>query len=238
MRIEKNWFYKLSELFNLPFSKEIPEEDGIYKIFIEKDLTVMFFDDLNKNIDIEIWENSRVEFYSVLENTNDFNINFLQNKDFSNLKVRYLLLSKDNEKLKAKIYSKLSANNVKSDVHIISIVWTNWFVDLDWIIEIDKWVKKVDWNLLEENIFLWSTWTVKWIPTLLVRSNDVKASHACRMERISDEKLFYLRSRWIWKENAIFMLVESYVTDMFRCISMIDDVFYKELFEKIIKKVK
>ncbi|MBT3727553.1 hypothetical protein HOG21_08115 [bacterium] len=33
------------------------------------------------------------------------------------------------------------------------------------------------------------------MPTLLVRSDDVKASHSCKMERISDEKLFYLRSR-------------------------------------------
>lgn len=227
MRITKNWFYKLSDVL-----------DENKKMFIDDNITVMFFDDLNQSIDIEVWEKSRVEFYWVIENNNDFKINFLQNKESSNLIVRYLLLSKNNDKVKAKIFSQISASNTKTDVHIISIVWNDWFVDLDWIILIDEQIEKVDAKLHEENIFLWSSWKVKWIPTLLVRSNDVKASHACRIERISDEKLFYLRSRWIWRDNALFMMVESYITSMFICLSMVDDIFYKELFENIIKKIK
>jgi hypothetical protein len=63
-----------------------------------------------------------VEFYSVLENKDDFRINFIQNKQNSNLKVRYLLLSKDNNNLKANIYSELNSNNSKTDVRILSIV--------------------------------------------------------------------------------------------------------------------
>ncbi len=237
MRITKNWFYKLSELVpKLWFQEPILREE-IININVDDNIIVMFFDDLNQNIDMKIWENSRVEFYWVIENIDNFNINFLQNKKSSNLIVRYLLLSKNNEKIKTKIYSKLSSNNTKSDIHIISIVWNDWFIDLDWIIEIDKNIEKVDWKLLEENIFLWTTWKVKWLPTLLVRSNDVKASHACRIERINDEKIFYLRSRWIWKENSIFMMIESYILTMFKCISMVDKLFYKELLENIIKKV-
>jgi hypothetical protein len=57
-----------------------------------------------------------------LKNKEDFNVKFIQNKENSNLKVRYLLLSKDNLRLKAKIYSGLEADFVKSDVKIISIV--------------------------------------------------------------------------------------------------------------------
>ena len=250
MRIIKNWFYKLSELLSLPLKNGLYKGGSINSIIIDDNLVVAIFDDLNfshpqslpikegRSYNIEIWENSRVEFYWVIENTSDFKINFLQNKPSSNLIVRYLLLSKNDEKVKAKIYSKLLANNIKSDVHIISIIWNYWFVDLDWIIEIAEWTEKVEAKLIEENIFLWSSWKVKGIPTLLVRSNDVKASHACKMERISDEKLFYLRARWIWKENAIFMLVESYILSMFMCLSMIDEAFYKELFDNIIKKIK
>ena len=240
MRITRNWFYKLSEL-------------NTENISIDDNLVVAIFDDFwffpfskgvswnemkEGEINIEIWENSRVEFYWVLEKIEDYKINFLQNKQYSNLIVRYLLLSKNNDKVKAKIFSKISASNTKTDVDIISIVWNEWYIDLDWIILIDEQIEKVDAKLHEENIFLWSSGKVKWIPTLLVRSNDVKASHACRIERISDEKLFYLRSRWIWRENALFMLVESYISTMFMCISMIDDNFYKELFDNIIKKIK
>jgi len=223
--IIKNWFYKLSE-----FKTD--------KITVENDLIVSLFDDLNKNINIEIWENARVEFYSILEDREDFRINFIQNKQKSDLKVNYLLLSKDNIKLKAKIYSELSANFVKSDVQIISIIWNKGFIDLDWIIQINEWIKKVDANLVEDNLFIGNTWKIKWIPTLLVRSDDVKASHACKMERISDEKLFYLRSRGIDKENALSVMIEAKIKSLFLCISMLDNDFYEELIEETLEKIK
>jgi len=57
-----------------------------------------------------------------LNNKEDFKIKFIQNKHNSDLKVNYLLLSKDNIKLKAKIYSELAADFVKSDIQIISII--------------------------------------------------------------------------------------------------------------------
>jgi len=223
MKIIKNWFYKLSEFK----TKEL---------IIEENIVVSIFDDVNKNIDIEIWENSRVEFYSVLENKKDYKINFIQNKTNSDLRVNYLLLSKNNKNIKAKINSEINASHTTSNVKIISIIWNEWFVDLDWIIKIKKWVEKVDWNLEEENLFLWDTWKVKAIPTLLVRSNDVKASHSCKMERISDEKLFYLRSRWIWRENALSMIIEARIKSLFSNLSMIDNEFYEKLINNIIKK--
>jgi len=57
-----------------------------------------------------------------LEKEEDFKINFIQDKQNSNLKVRYLILSKNEEKVKAQIYSELASNNSKSDVKIISII--------------------------------------------------------------------------------------------------------------------
>jgi Fe-S cluster assembly scaffold protein SufB len=36
---------------------------------------------------------------------------------------------------------------------------------------------------------------IRGIPTLLVASSDVKANHSCAIEKISDSKIFYLRSR-------------------------------------------
>ncbi len=246
MNITKNWFYKLSELF-LPFTKGVPEGGGI---IIWNNLVVSIFDDVNNSIDIDLWENSRLDFYWFIEKRGDININFIQNKDNSILKVNYLLLAwvispltrgdawKAEGLLKAKLYSKLSSNNSKSNIEILSIVQNDGMIDLDGVIEIDKGIEKVDVNLEEENLFLWDTGQVKWVPTLLVRSDDVKASHACKMERISDEKLFYLRSRWIWKENALSMMIEAKVKNMFSCISMLDNTFYEKLLENILERVR
>lgn len=225
MNITKNWFYKLSEFKSA-------------NITIENDLVVSLFDDLNNNIEIKIWENTKVEFYSVLEDRNDFKIHFIQEKQNSDLKVNYLLLSKDNIKVKAKIFSELSADFTKSDVNIVSLIWNTGFIDLDWIISINDWIKKVDANLVEDNLFLWNNWKIKWIPILLVRSDDVKASHACCMERISDEKLFYLRSRWINRENALSVMIEAKIRSLFLCLSILDNDFYEELIEDILEKIK
>lgn len=227
MKIEKNWFYKLSEIY----SKEITIWDN---------LLVSIFDDLNKDLNIEIWENSRLEFYWLINKAWDTKVKFFQNKINSKLKVRYLLISKDslNNSIKSMIFSSLWADYTKSDIRILSLALNDWFIDLDWIIEIDKWIKKVDWNLIEENLFLWESWKIKWIPTLLVWSSDVKASHSCKMERISDDKLFYLRSRGVWKENALIMMIEAKIVDLFSCISMLDREFYDKLIRNILEEIK
>lgn len=225
MKITKNWFYKLSE-----FKSD--------QLFIDKNLVVSIFDDLNNDINVELWENSRVEYFWFVEKSDDLKINFIQKEVNSKLSVKYFLFSKWENKIKAKIYSWISASYSISDVKILSIIWEKWFVDLDWIIDIMSWVEKVHWDLQEENLFLWDSAKAKWIPTLLVKSNDVKASHACKMERISDEKLFYLRSRWIWKENALSIMIEAKIKSIFSCISMLDKDFYEELVEKILLKIK
>jgi hypothetical protein len=238
MNIQKNGFYKLSEF-------------KTKKLIIEDNLSVIIFDDwvfypllggdawkAEGGININIWENSRVEFYWLLEKLEDYKINFIQNKNNSVLLIRYLLLSKDNNKLKTRIYSELAASFVKSNIHIISIVWNEGFIDIDWIIQINKDLTKAEWSLIEENLFLGNTWKVNGKPTLLVRSADVKASHACKMEKISDEKLFYLRSRWVWKENALTMMIDAKIIKLFTCLSMVDKNFYEKLVEKVIEKIK
>ncbi len=234
MNIIKNWFHKLSEII----PSLIKDTGKNLTIKIANDLVVTIFDDINNNLEIELWENSKVDFFSLLENIDDTTTKFIQNKKNSVLKVNCLLLSRDSKNIKTKFYSKLSANFVKSDVHIISMVWNNWFIDIDWVIEIVEWVKKVEWYLNEENLFLWSTWKIKWIPTLLVASDDVKASHACKMERIIDDKLFYLRSRWLSKDNALSMMIEAQIKNLFVWLSVLDNNFYEELLENIILKIK
>jgi len=224
MIIKENWFYKLSDLNDT-------------NIVIDKWVIASFFDNWNNKVNVTLLENSRVDFFWYYKNSWDFWINFLQESDNSILKVKYLLTSKEEKKLTSKIYSKISSDKSSSDVKIISIVSDNWNIDLDWIIEIDKWIKKVSAHLTEDNLFLWDNWKVKWVPTLLVRSDDVEASHACKIERISDDKLFYLRSRWIWKDNALNLILEANIKSIFSCISMLDDEFYQNLYKEILNEI-
>jgi len=224
MNIKNNWFVKLSE---------ISDE----KIIISDNLEVVIFDDAEGNKQVHVWENVKLEVYGVVENKEAHSIHFIQEKDNSSLISRYLLLSKNDKKIKAKIHSDLEADNTRSDVKIISIIWAGGFVDLDGVIQIGKWIEWVKCKLIEENLFLWSTGKAKWIPTLLVRSDDVEASHACKMERISDEKLFYLRSRWVGKENALSLMVKSYITDLLWWLKESNGGLYDELIWEIEKQI-
>lgn len=229
MKIEKNWFYKLSEIFTKI------KETNILKI--SDNLFVSIFDDLNINIKIYIWKKTKLEFYWLSKKWQNCNIIFIQNDIFSDIVVKYLLLSNFDNKKNLKIYSEIWANNIKSNIFILSVIWNNWFIDLDWIIKINKNLKNIIANLNEENIFLWKNWKIKWVPTLFVNSNDVKASHSCKVEKINDEKLFYLRSRWISKEESINKILESYISNLFSCIEMYDNKFYNKLYKNIIYKL-
>lgn len=225
MLIKENWFYKTSEI-----------DDN--KIEVWPWVVAYFFDDWKKILDIYLWENSIIEFYWLLNDSNEHNVNFYQNENNSAFKANYLLLWVDSDKIKSRIYSKVSSNNSSTDIKILSLVWNNWDIDIDWIVEIDKWYKSIKWHLVEENIFLWKSWKIRWVPTLLVRSDDVEASHACKIEKISDDDLFYLRSRWLFKNDALNMVLESKINTVFNNLSYIDKIFYLELIDGVFDFLK
>lgn len=225
MIIKENWFYDISDILDL-------------EIVISKWITVWIYDSWVNNKKIFLEENSFLDFFSFLENKDNHKVEFFQNEDNSILNVKYLLFSKNDEVIKSKIYSKISSSYSKSDVKILSLIWNKGNIDLDWVIEIDSWFEKIVWHLKEENLFLSETWKIKWIPTLLVRSDDVEASHACKIEKISEKNLFYLKSRWIDEKDARILLLEANVKSIFSCLSMIDNIFYTSLINKIVYSIK
>jgi hypothetical protein len=214
MDIIKNWFYILSDI-----------KDKNLNIW--NNLNVVFFDDSNISRKILIWNNSRLEVYSFLTNINWVDFDIKINWENSYFKAWFLFFSKEKE-TKSKILTEICSSNSKADVKILSIAWEWWSLDIDWIMQINKWLFWVEWYLNQENLFIWNKAKIRWLPTLFVRSDDVKASHSCKVEKISDEKLFYLRSRWIEKDKALSMMLESYIKSLYKCLKMIDKDFYDE----------
>lgn len=220
MIIDKNWFYDISGL-----------NDS--EVIIKKNIVASFYDKWIVKRKIIVWENTIVEFFWFIVDNSNHNIEFIQEEESSSLKIKFLLYSVNDRKVNSRIYSNIKSNKSKSDVKIFSIIDENGDIDLDWIIEISKWYKKIIWHLIEENLFLWDSWKIRWIPTLLVRSDDVEASHACRIERISNDKLFYLKSRWLEEKTALMLLLEANIKSIFSCLSMVDNDFYTNLILEI-----
>ena len=223
MQITKSWFYNLEDFWE------------ISRFEISDWLKIIALDNWKTSKEIIVWKDVDLKICWFLEKEENYEIVFRQIWEKSNLEVNYLNLAKNSEKIKEKIHSKIESNFSQSDVFVSSICWDNWEVDLDWIIELAPNFRKMAWHLTEENIFLWDKGRVRWIPALLVKSNEVEASHACKIEKISEEDLFYLRSRWIDKQNASFILVESKVKNIFK--NMENEEIYPDLIEKILWKI-
>ena len=223
MQITQSWVYHLEDFWE------------ISRFEISDWLKIIALDNWKTSKEIIVWKDVDLKICWFLEKEENYEIVFRQIWEKSNLEVNYLNLAKNSEKIKAKIHSKIESNFSQSDVFVSSICWDNWEVDLDWIIELAPNFRKMAWHLTEENIFLWDKGRVRWIPALLVKSNEVEASHACKIEKISEEDLFYLRSRWIDKQNASFILVESKVKNIFK--NMENEEIYPYLIEKILWKI-
>jgi Fe-S cluster assembly protein SufD len=65
---------------------------------------------------------------------------------------------------------------------------------------------------LEERVLLLSPEAkVETIPNLEIEADDVKASHAATIARLSDEELFYLQTRGFKKSQGIALLLDAFI---------------------------
>lgn len=213
--INKTWFY----IIDKNYSNEINIEKNIY--------VSMFIKNLENDLIINIAENSKVDFYWFFYDFAPKSIIINQQNNNSSLNFKCLFISK-NSSLISNIKSQISWNNSKSNLNIISIVKENKI----WInssIKIEKNSKKIESSLNLENIFIWKTWNIISIPNLFIDSNDVKVSHSSKSHRIDENKLFYLKSRWLDEKSSTKIMTNSYFQKTFSCIEIID----KNIFEDI-----
>jgi Fe-S cluster assembly scaffold protein SufB len=223
MDIIKNGFYKTAELHE--------------KVVVWDGLVVFLFDDGEVVKNIVVWKKSRVEYFSFFAGGGIFRKHILLSGEDSYCKVHSLVFAQG-DAIDCKIVWEVGTDNSKIDMRLISFAGNDGNIKIDGVLQVNKETKKVWWTLDEENIFLGSSGRISGFPTLLVETNDVEASHSCKIEKISDEKLFYLRSRWVSKEQSLSMMIEAKVVHLFQCLSMVDKGFYDELVQGILERVR
>lgn len=180
---------------------------------------------------VVISNNTKLRWYGAISGQNIYNLQFITQSGESI--VRILLLATADEKLTTTIHSTLQSSQTVSNIHILSLVWESGIIELNGTVQIDANISGVKGHILEENIFLGSKGNIRWIPSLLVHSDDVEAGHAARIERVSDEKLYYLRARGIPKDDATVMMIESAVARLFEGL----DEWYREQSLERVKQV-
>lgn len=216
MKIEKNWFY----IVNDKSGDKIEIWEWIYAF--------VFLRDIEKSFRFDLKKNSRLDLFGFSTKKSSENLEFIQSDEKSELKIKYMFFNSETD-LTSNIKSLIASNNSKSNINIISIIKDK-KLHIDSTIEIEKWFYWVEANLKQKNIFIGDKWQVRGLPKLLVKSNQVKASHACKVERISDDLLFYLKSRWISENKAILLMIESYFVKNFGCLKMMDKKNYEKVY--------
>lgn len=205
-------------------------------IYINPNEDVVIFDNDNTIKQIILLENSKLRYFSDFNKEEEYNKHILLEWENSKCELNSFIFSKSN-KVKVTILWEVISSNSEIDMKILSFIWEKWFIDLDWVVKIWKNLKKVKWFLKENNVFLSSTWKIKWIPKLFVASNDVEASHSCSIEKVKDDDIFYLRSRWIEKEKAVNMILRDYLSSNFHSLWSINNKFCSQVIKSIFNKI-
>lgn len=92
-----------------------------------------------------------------------------------------------------------------------------------------------DGYLEEHNLLLSDRSKIDAVPGLEIGHHDVKAGHAATMERVDDEKLFYLASRGIPADEALRLIVEGFFLDALQRMKFPE--FEDRIFQHILSRL-
>ena len=153
--------------------------------------------------------NSNIRFWAVIKNSwVSFNFDIMNEN--SNIECYFLIPAIKSQIVKLDINTNFKVSNTKVWINVIALTSDNASITLNGNLHIENGIKGVETKLYEETLLLWNAKYISLIPWLRVDSPDVKASHWAKVQRISPERLFYMQSRGLDSEKAIWMIINSY----------------------------
>jgi hypothetical protein len=169
----------------------------------------------------EIEVNGKVEFRNIFygEGFLENHFDIYQNSEVLDLAIGF---SKDNQENHLSTYLHHIGENSKSYSHYRSIANHSSYSKISGMIHIDKDAKNVDSFLDQHGIILNSNASIYTSPTLRIENNEVKASHSATVSKISDEALFYLKSRGIDYKEAMKILINGFIAKVIPNVDLID----------------
>ena len=152
---------------------------------------------------------SNIKFWAVIKNSQvSFNFDIINEN--SNIECYFLIPAIESQNVKLDINTNFKVSNTKVWINVIALASDDASITLDGNLHIENKIKGVEAKLYEETLLLWNAKYISLIPWLRVDSPDVKASHWAKVQRISPERLFYMQSRGLDSEKAIWVIINSY----------------------------
>ena len=139
--------------------------------------------------------------------------------------VEWVCIARGKEKCSLSVHNVFLGKRGGGEITMKAVAEDHAHVTAKGMIEIGPEGGGTDTYLTQNVLMLDPTARVDAVPALEIKTNDVKASHAASIARVTPEDLFYLQSRGIVEREAKRMFVEGFVTDI---ISNIDDEIVRE----------
>jgi len=132
------------------------------------------------------------------------------------------------------LHSKLRMNHPRGEanqVHKCIVTSATGRGVFDGNVKVEKLAQKTDAGQLSRNLLLVHRATVNVKPNLQIVADDVKCTHGCTVSDLSEEELFYLKTRGIDVNTARQMLVYSFGREVVR--ELRDEVLVKRVEEGV-----
>ena len=126
-------------------------------------------------------------------------------------KIFALFLSKVDKQVEWSIKVLLNDSSTSADVDLVSFLYDWAKFMFDGSIDIGSYLHNVHWRLLQQNVVLGKDIFVKVLPQLNVASHDISAAHGAKIDNLDTQKLFYMMSRGLTKQQSQKLLVDGYI---------------------------
>ena len=107
------------------------------------------------------------------------------------------------------------APNCKGEILVKGVVSDNSKASVVGEIDITLKGGGTDSYLKEDILMLDTTSKVDAIPSLEIKTNDVKAGHGVAVERLTDDKLFYLMARGVGRDEAKNLMLQGFLKSLY-----------------------
>lgn len=185
---------------------------------------------------IIIEEHAQLTYLLICENS-EIDLEIVCEWEFAQAKIFAIFVGKENSLTKASVFGNLRASETSADMYLLSLLGNNSNIAVDWGVDIGPGILQASGHLLEENLILGEKIQLKTLPMLDVRSNDVSASHGCKIDRVDANKLFYMTSKGIPKDEANRLIVEGYVANVLENFKDFGEDTILAMKDNIIEKV-
>ena len=105
----------------------------------------------------------------------------------------------------------LTHSHTSANVELISFLYEGAKISIDGSLDILPHIDQVHGHLLEQNIILGKNISLKTLPKLNIASYNVTAAHGASIDTFDHQKLFYMMSRGLTKEQSQTLLVHGYI---------------------------